>query len=65
MLRFAAVSDVLGASLDEPCRQMDQIGKSLRDDGYQSAYGRRDDNIEELSIVESMGLPQGFGEPAP
>jgi len=32
--------------------------------GYQSGYGRCNDNIEKLSIAEFMGLPQGFGESA-
>ncbi len=60
MLGFAAASDVFGASLYEPCGQIDQIGNLFGATATNRDTGGYHDKIEELSLP-SDGAAQDRG----
>jgi len=60
MLGFAAASDVFGASLYEPCGQIDQIGNIFGATATNRDTGGYHDKIREL-ILKVKGAPQDVG----
>jgi len=60
MLGFAAASDVFGASLYEPCGQIDQIGNLFGATATNRDTGGYHDKIHELEIAED-GAPKDSG----
>lgn len=60
MLGFAAASDVFGASLYEPCGQIDQLGNLYGATATNRDTGGYHDKIEELSLLED-GAPEDRG----
>ncbi len=60
MLGFAAASDVFGASLYEPCGQIDQIGNLYGATATNRDTGGYHDKIEELSLAVD-GAPEDRG----
>jgi len=61
MLGFAAASDVFGASLYEPCGQIDQVGNLFGATATNRDTGGYHDKIQELTLSDS-GAPQGSGK---
>jgi glycogen synthase len=60
MLGFAAASDVFGASLYEPCGQIDQVGNLFGATATNRATGGYHDKIRELSLKGAKGSGNGF-----
>jgi glycogen synthase len=60
MLGYAAASDVFGASLFEPCGQIDQIGNIFGATATNRDTGGYHDKIRELRIQED-GYPKDVG----
>ncbi|MBN1382112.1 MAG: glycogen/starch synthase [Deltaproteobacteria bacterium] len=60
MLGFAAASDVFGASLYEPCGQIDQVGNIFGATATNRDTGGYHDKIRELRLREE-GAPQSVG----
>ncbi len=60
MLGFAAASDVFGASLYEPCGQIDQIGNLFGATSTNRDTGGYHDKIKELTLIED-GAPADSG----
>ncbi len=60
MLGFAAASDVFGASLYEPCGQIDQIGNLFGSTATNRDTGGYHDKIQELTLSEE-GAPADAG----
>jgi glycogen synthase len=60
MLGFAAASDVFGASLYEPCGQIDQVGNLFGATATNRDTGGYNDKIRELRL-KIMGSPQDVG----
>lgn len=60
MLGYAAASDVFGASLYEPCGQIDQVGNLYGATATNRDTGGYHDKIRELVTVED-GFPQDAG----
>jgi glycogen synthase len=62
MLGFASASDVFGASLYEPCGQIDQIGNIFGATATNRDTGGYHDKIQEMALQEgdSMGRGNGF-----
>ncbi len=60
MLGFAAASDVFGASLYEPCGQIDQLGNLFGATATNRDTGGYHDKIEEMALRED-GAPQDRG----
>lgn len=60
MLGFAAASDVFGASLYEPCGQIDQVGNLFGATATNRDTGGYHDKIRELRL-KSEGAPQDVG----
>ena len=60
MLGFAAANDVFGASLFEPCGQIDQIGNLFGATATNRDTGGYHDKIEELAI-QADGAPEDRG----
>ncbi len=60
MLGFAAASDVFGASLYEPCGQIDQVGNLFGATATNRDTGGYHDKIRELRLKED-GSPQDVG----
>ncbi|MFB3926236.1 MAG: glycogen/starch synthase, partial [Syntrophales bacterium] len=59
MLGYAAASDVFGASLYEPCGQIDQIGNLFGATATNRDTGGYHDKIEELSLQEDGAAQDG------
>lgn len=60
MLGFAAASDVFGASLYEPCGQIDQVGNIFGATATNRDTGGYHDKIREL-MLKANGAPQDVG----
>ena len=60
MLGFAAASDVFGASLYEPCGQIDQVGNLFGATSTNRDTGGYHDKIRELTLIEN-GAPCDSG----
>jgi len=60
MLGYAAASDVFGASLYEPCGQIDQVGNIFGATATNRDTGGYHDKIRELRL-KSAGAPQDVG----
>jgi glycogen synthase len=60
MLGFAAASDVFGASLYEPCGQIDQVGNLFGATATNRDTGGYHDKIQELTLIED-GAPADSG----
>jgi glycogen synthase len=60
MLGFAAASDVFGASLYEPCGQIDQVGNLFGATSTNRDTGGYHDKIKELTLMED-GAPADSG----
>jgi len=60
MLGYAAASDVFGASLYEPCGQIDQVGNLFGATATNRDTGGYHDKIMELRLKED-GAPQDVG----
>lgn len=60
MLGYAAASDVFGASLYEPCGQIDQIGNIFGATATNRDTGGYHDKIRELRL-KALGAPQDVG----
>ena len=64
MLGFAAASDVFGASLYEPCGQIDQIGNLFGGTATNRDTGGYHDKIREMGL-RATGLSTGCGKRLP
>lgn len=60
MLGFAAASDVFGASLYEPCGQIDQVGNLFGATATNRDTGGYHDKIQEISLKKN-GTTKGIG----
>lgn len=60
MLGYAAASDVFGASLYEPCGQIDQVGNIFGATATNRDTGGYNDKIREL-MLKANGAPQDVG----
>ena len=60
MLGFAAASDVFGASLYEPCGQIDQVGNLFGATATNRDTGGYHDKIREL-LISDIGKPKDKG----
>jgi glycogen synthase len=56
MLGFAAAGDVFGASLYEPCGQIDQVGNLFGATSTNRDTGGYHDKIQELALIEDGAL---------